>query len=278
MDLAFLGYFALMIGGLIFACVAVRVMDLCAAPAERRRMLSLAAALEATARLRQQVIDMMFPEKKHKAERDIETDDGEETKNDDTCAICLEPFQMDDSVVKGQGCDHEFHRACMASWLEKRSDCPTCREPMWTDEAFQTAKLKLLKKDPKAVKQELSAREPTELWLQAQASNNRITSNGNTEQAEEGNENNESNRDTDADPVAGVTEDNDSDESENQEVEQTANDTDGAAERVESGRNESRKNRSTRKKSGNNTRQSTSNVRQSEPSVPSADSNEWYNC
>lgn len=186
--------------------------------------------------------------------------------------------EIDDSVVKGQGCDHEFHRACMTSWLEKRSDCPTCREPMWTDEAFQKAKLKVLKKDPKAVKQELSAREPTEVWQQAQAGNSAITSNGDTEQAEEGNDNNESNRDSDVDLEAGEIEDNGSGESENQEVEQTSNDTDGGAERVEPGRSESRKNRDNRKKSGNSTRQSESNVRQSEPSAPSADSNEWYNC
>lgn len=63
MDVAYLGYFALVVGGVIFAYLAVNCMDICAAPAERRRMLSLAAALEATARLRQQVIDMMFPEK-----------------------------------------------------------------------------------------------------------------------------------------------------------------------------------------------------------------------
>mmetsp|Transcript_28025 Transcript_28025/g.41386 ORF Transcript_28025/g.41386 Transcript_28025/m.41386 type:complete len:247 (-) Transcript_28025:1899-2639(-) len=160
MDFDFLIYGGLVGGGVMLSYVFVFVLDICALPAERRRRLNLAAARESTERLRKQVFDILFPEKKHKEqERDIETDSGEET-NDDTCAICLEPFQFDDSVVKGFDCHHEFHRSCVTSWLEKRSDCPTCREKMYTDEAFHTAKLKVLKQNPGAVEEELNTSIP----------------------------------------------------------------------------------------------------------------------
>lgn len=49
----------------------------------------------------------------------------------ESCAICLEPYQENDSVSysKHQNCSHAFHTECILNWLqdEYRNDCPCCR-------------------------------------------------------------------------------------------------------------------------------------------------------
>jgi hypothetical protein len=49
----------------------------------------------------------------------------------ESCAICLEPYQENDSVSysKHQNCSHAFHTDCILNWLqhEYRNDCPYCR-------------------------------------------------------------------------------------------------------------------------------------------------------
>eukprot|EP00804_Cyclotella_cryptica_P009885 CCRYP_014158-RA/>CCRYP_014158-RA protein AED:0.06 eAED:0.06 QI:165/1/1/1/0/0/2/222/260 len=51
----------------------------------------------------------------------------------ESCAICLEPYQENDSVSysKYQNCNHAFHTKCILNWLkdECRNDCPYCRSP-----------------------------------------------------------------------------------------------------------------------------------------------------
>jgi hypothetical protein len=49
----------------------------------------------------------------------------------ESCSICLEPYQENDSVSysKHQNCNHAFHTECIFKWLqhECRNDCPYCR-------------------------------------------------------------------------------------------------------------------------------------------------------
>lgn len=42
------------------------------------------------------------------------------------CAVCLCPFEMDDTVAS-LSCQHQFHRGCITKWLsEYRRTCPLC--------------------------------------------------------------------------------------------------------------------------------------------------------
>jgi hypothetical protein len=49
----------------------------------------------------------------------------------DSCSICLESYQENESVSysKHQNCSHCFHTGCIMNWLqdEHRNDCPYCR-------------------------------------------------------------------------------------------------------------------------------------------------------
>ena len=51
----------------------------------------------------------------------------------ETCAICLEPYWLNDRVSysRHRNCAHAFHAACILAWLrdEFRNDCPMCRGP-----------------------------------------------------------------------------------------------------------------------------------------------------
>jgi len=87
-DVAQISTYACIFGGLLFAFVAVYLMDCLSAPAERRRRIALELARTATSRLRNKILDILFPEKKHGG-----VTDEEEELNDDECAICMEPFR-----------------------------------------------------------------------------------------------------------------------------------------------------------------------------------------
>ncbi|ETV92914.1 hypothetical protein H310_12927 [Aphanomyces invadans] len=52
----------------------------------------------------------------------------------DDCVICMSSLGPPTTgrspvVVRTEPCGHCFHAACIASWLERRSTCPTCRHP-----------------------------------------------------------------------------------------------------------------------------------------------------
>ena len=51
------------------------------------------------------------------------TDDGEEGE---LCAVCLCEYEPDDMLIR-LPCDHLFHEACVARWLQQDSSCPQCR-------------------------------------------------------------------------------------------------------------------------------------------------------
>ncbi|KAL1156772.1 hypothetical protein V6Z11_A08G112100 [Gossypium hirsutum] len=44
----------------------------------------------------------------------------------DECAICLERFKVDESLVHPP-CAHRFHSRCLVPWLENHAHCPCCR-------------------------------------------------------------------------------------------------------------------------------------------------------
>jgi hypothetical protein len=45
----------------------------------------------------------------------------------ESCAICVTPFEAGEPCSVLPGCDHMFHRPCVAKWLRQRSTCPLCR-------------------------------------------------------------------------------------------------------------------------------------------------------
>ena len=53
----------------------------------------------------------------------------DEVKEED-CAICFGSFEPHQKVCESNNtaCVHQFHEACMVSWLEKRNECPVCRQ------------------------------------------------------------------------------------------------------------------------------------------------------
>lgn len=60
----------------------------------------------------------------------IEDEGGEQS-----CSICLETFQVGDSVSWSRNlthCSHAFHTDCLNTWLERKADCPCCRGPFFT--------------------------------------------------------------------------------------------------------------------------------------------------
>lgn len=62
---------------------------------------------------------------------DEEEGKNQEEENERTCSICLDIFQVGDSVswAKYQdSCRHVYHTRCISSWLKKSYECPCCRE------------------------------------------------------------------------------------------------------------------------------------------------------
>ena len=47
-------------------------------------------------------------------------------KLDDSCPICREEYQRNQSVIE-LTCKHIFHRRCLLPWVSSHSTCPVCR-------------------------------------------------------------------------------------------------------------------------------------------------------
>lgn len=45
----------------------------------------------------------------------------------ESCSICLETFIMHEKV-KSMPCAHTFHANCIKEWLQRKLNCPVCRE------------------------------------------------------------------------------------------------------------------------------------------------------
>lgn len=62
---------------------------------------------------------------------DVDNDKGDEGTTTQACSICLEDFQLGESVAhsSNDSCPHLFHEKCIIAWLAERQDgfCPYCR-------------------------------------------------------------------------------------------------------------------------------------------------------
>lgn len=46
---------------------------------------------------------------------------------DDNCAICQDPIEMDQMMRIISHCTHRFHQTCIDTWFQSHVTCPTCR-------------------------------------------------------------------------------------------------------------------------------------------------------
>lgn len=45
----------------------------------------------------------------------------------ESCAVCLEQYQVGNRVMELPSCHHQFHEICVGTWLQSHSTCPVCR-------------------------------------------------------------------------------------------------------------------------------------------------------
>jgi len=49
------------------------------------------------------------------------------------CSICVDEIDATATVFKLKCC-HVFHQDCLREWLEKKNECPVCRQPAWSED------------------------------------------------------------------------------------------------------------------------------------------------
>lgn len=58
-----------------------------------------------------------------------------------SCPICLEEPHLDEAIVRGHLCDHEFHAHCLSSWIKhsirQEPTCPCCRQDFRQQHHFE---------------------------------------------------------------------------------------------------------------------------------------------
>lgn len=96
--------------------------------------------------IRSKVINVIFIDEKivdkESFEYDLESNSFQfQEKNDDTtsnntCSICIDKFQEGDDVIIS-ACSHVFHRDCVLVWLERKDECPMCRQDMWDQDDYK---------------------------------------------------------------------------------------------------------------------------------------------
>jgi len=59
------------------------------------------------------------------------------------CAICLNDYEPNDSVIVGTHCSHMFHNKCLLDWLDHHDICPFCRLDMLSAEEMKDSALKV---------------------------------------------------------------------------------------------------------------------------------------
>ncbi|EEQ82778.1 hypothetical protein NCER_100445 [Vairimorpha ceranae BRL01] len=63
--------------------------------------------------------------------------------NFNSCAICLENYEVDQNVSK-LICQHIFHRDCIQEWFQMSQTCPACKKDLWIKlEIYEEEKLKI---------------------------------------------------------------------------------------------------------------------------------------
>jgi hypothetical protein len=115
-------------------------------PQEAPQPRSTAQQLQEEARLRERVLNALFPPQNGGPSGRFVFDT--ETKaysftpdasSNEGCSICLEDFSPDDHQIISGLCTHSFHRECLMNWLIKRNKdcCPECRQVMWDPETYE---------------------------------------------------------------------------------------------------------------------------------------------
>ncbi|KAM0688482.1 hypothetical protein COBT_000251 [Conglomerata obtusa] len=51
-------------------------------------------------------------------------------RSDNVCSICYEEYVLDE-VIRKLGCEHFFHKSCIANWLSRSNICPICRKDVY---------------------------------------------------------------------------------------------------------------------------------------------------
>jgi hypothetical protein len=50
--------------------------------------------------------------------------------NKDSCSVCLQDFQLGETVRSLPHCHHMFHLPCIDNWLFRHGSCPMCRRDL----------------------------------------------------------------------------------------------------------------------------------------------------
>lgn len=60
------------------------------------------------------------------------TDVATKTSTRDDCAVCLEPQLSGQLMRKLPACGHTFHAACIDNWFQIKTNCPLCRQELFS--------------------------------------------------------------------------------------------------------------------------------------------------
>ncbi|XP_057421385.1 NEP1-interacting protein 2-like isoform X2 [Lotus japonicus] len=60
----------------------------------------------------------------------ITGNNGDASGQRDSCSVCLQDFQLGETVRSLPYCHHMFHLPCIDEWLSKHVSCPLCRRDM----------------------------------------------------------------------------------------------------------------------------------------------------
>mmetsp|Transcript_57816 Transcript_57816/g.67474 ORF Transcript_57816/g.67474 Transcript_57816/m.67474 type:complete len:207 (-) Transcript_57816:160-780(-) len=66
------------------------------------------------------------------------------SNTNDCCGICLSDYECGDIIMHARDdkcCNHEFHKSCLLTWLDRNDICPMCRGFMVTPSDFKNAAL-----------------------------------------------------------------------------------------------------------------------------------------
>ena len=50
-----------------------------------------------------------------------------ESSDQEVCSICLDEISEDENELDVLDCAHEYHKRCIAKWMEQNPVCPECR-------------------------------------------------------------------------------------------------------------------------------------------------------